>query len=1122
MSLCAAGLRPPAVPLVAHDPYFSIWSPADKLTDADTIHWTGKPHRLSSLVRIDERPFRILGTQPADVPALPQIDRQVLPTRTICTFEGQGVRLTLTFLTPALPEDLELLSRPVSYITWEVQSMDGKPHAVKVYFDVSSEVAINDPSQEVQWRELNGALPGLQVGSQEQPVLQKRGDDLRIDWGYAYCAAPLNSGGKSAFAIRSIAQESFATQGLLSGALTSPGPQDPKASAMALLFDLGQVRSTPVSRWLMLAYDDEVSIKYFRSKLRPYWRRGGMDAEALLAKAAIQYDSLRKRCAAFDADLMGALRKVGGEEYAQLCALAYRQTLAGNKVVADAAGKPLMFPKENFSNGCIGTVDVLFPQAPFFLTLSPGLTKAMLTPILDYAASPAWPYPYAPHDLGTYPHATGQVYGMEGTDGDRMPVEESGNMLIMLAALAKSEGQADFSKPYQPLLAKWVDYLVKEGLDPTNQLCSADMFGHLPRNANLSLKAVIGIGAYGQLCASMGRQDDASRYLGVARDYAAKWQELAKDEGRTRLAFGQQGTWSMKHNLIWDRILGLNLFPSSVGDAEAAWYLKVQGKYGLPVDHRTDTCLIDWALWSISLARNESDFQALFHPIYRYAHETPSRIPLSDWFVTTDAKQKGFQARPVVGGIFIKMLADPGTWTQWHRRGANTEGPWAPIRATLDPAREVVSTALISPMRWRYTFEKPSSNWTRPDFDDSAWQEGYAGFGTPGTPGAKIGTEWKTQGIWLRRKFSLPKNDLKNPRLYLIYDEDPEIYLNGALAAKLKGWATSYEEAEISPSALSTLRAGVNVLAIHAAQTYGGQCIDVGLIEEPRPLAVRKLIDFPVRDTSICVGSDGQYYLTGTTGESNGGPEDHQGWWYVNQGIRVWKSPDLVHWTPLGLVWTFEKDGTWQKPVKNGHRAVWAPEIHYLKGTFWLTYCLNWEGGGTGVLKSTTGKPEGPYVDVKTDGPITSEIDASLFQDDDGKVYFVFQNGKIARMKDDLSGLAEEPRLLRPANGSNVGFEGAFLTKAGGKYQLVCAEFNKFRGVVTYDCMMASSTNLYGPYGDRYLAIPHAGHNMLFKDKAGKWWATFFGNDTTAPWREKAGILPIEVDTEGRVRPITP
>lgn len=342
------------------------------------------------------------------------------------------------------------------------------------------------------------------------------------------------------------------------------------------------------------------------------------------------------------------------------------------------------------------------------------------------------------------------------------------------------------------------------------------------------------------------------------------------------------------------------------------------------------------------------------------------------------------------------------------------------------------------------------------------------------------------------------------------------------LATKLTGWITEYDEADIDSAALATLKPGKNLMAVHASQTYGGQTIDVGIGEEgegpvsaiPELPGLRKLFDYPLRDTSVCIGPDHAYYLTGTTG--------HPTWWLTNEGIRVWRSTDLTNWVPLGLVWSFEKDATWQKPFREDHRAIWAPEIHFIKGTFWLPYCVNWNGGGTGLLKSTSGKAEGPYVDVKPEGPLTAEIDASLFQDDDGQVYFVFQDGKIARIKDDMTGLAEQPRLLKPANSSHVGFEGAFLTKINGRYQLVCAEFNQRDGISAYDCMVASAESLFGPYSDRYLAIPHAGHNMFFKDREGYWWATFFGNDPLAPWRERPGILPIEVGPAGRIRPMIP
>jgi beta-xylosidase len=287
---------------------------------------------------------------------------------------------------------------------------------------------------------------------------------------------------------------------------------------------------------------------------------------------------------------------------------------------------------------------------------------------------------------------------------------------------------------------------------------------------------------------------------------------------------------------------------------------------------------------------------------------------------------------------------------------------------------------------------------------------------------------------------------------------------------------------------------------------------------EPKLPKLAPLFDYPVRDTCVCLGPDDTYYLTGTTG--------HPTWWQTNDGgIRLWKSKDLKKWEPLGPVWTFEKNATWQKKEEkdekgNPLRALWAPEVHYFKNTFWITYCINYSHGGTGVLKSTSGKVEGPYVDIKPDGPLTDRIDASLYCDDDGKAYFVWQNGMIARLKDDMSGLAEEPRHLKPANAEQVGFEGAFLTKINGRYRLVCAEFNQHEnGPATYDCMIAESDKLYGPYGDRYLAIPHGGHNMLFKDKDGGLWSTFFGSDPKAPFTERPAILPLEFDANGRIRP---
>jgi hypothetical protein len=443
---------------------------------------------------------------------------------------------------------------------------------------------------------------------------------------------------------------------------------------LATVFDLGEVGHDVATRHLMLAYDDEFSIELFGKRLRPYWRRSGMGAEELLQAAEKDYSTLMQRCATFDRDLVADLTAAGGEKYARVCALVYREALAGQKLAADADGAPLMFPKENSSNGCISTVDVIYPASPFFLLFSPRLLKAQLKPVLDYAQSSRWPWPFAPHDLGTYPRANGQVYGGgEKTEKDQMPVEESANMLLMLAALAKVEGRADFTLQYWATVTKWAQYLREKGLDPENQLCTDDFAGHLAHNANLSIKAILALGAYAALCDGAGKAEEAVDHRKLAAGMAEQWIRMARDGDHYRLAFDKPGTWSQKYNLVWDSLLGLNLFPKDVAQTEVAYYKRVQKKYGVPLDNRKDYTKLDWLLWTATLAGTPEDFDAILGPACAFVNETPDRLPVTDWYDTVSGKQIEFVARPVVGGLFIKVLANGPLWQKWSRHGAERE-----------------------------------------------------------------------------------------------------------------------------------------------------------------------------------------------------------------------------------------------------------------------------------------------------------------------------------------------------------------------------------------------------------------------------------------------------------------
>jgi hypothetical protein len=672
-----APIRPPAVPLIAHDPYFSVWSNTDKLTDSVPVHWTGKPNSLIATVRVDGKMYRVMGReQRQNTPALDQTSLEVLPTRTIYQFSGAGIKLGLTFFTPALPDDLDVLSRPLTYLEWTAASSDGQPHETAIYLEAGPDLVVNTPDEQVEAARFQvDGQSVLRMGSKEQAVLAKRGDDLRIDWGYLYLTADRAEGASSAIGTRQRMRGAFQNSGALPESDEIPD-NDPTRrggpTVLALSLNLGKVGATDVSRYMMIAYDDLYSIELFYRKQRAWWRRNGGDASTLITSARHDHDALLARAKTFDSELMADMTKVGGEKYARLAALAYRQTLAAHKLTADFDGTPMFYPKENFSNGCISTVDVIYPSSPFPLLFNPVLARAQLEPVMQYAASGRWKWPFAPHDLGTYPLADGQVYGGgERTEVNQMPVEESGNMLIEIGAIAKIEGNASFAAKYWPLLERWAAYLKEKGLDPENQLSTDDFAGHLAHNANLSIKAILAMGTFSMLADMTGHKQEAAEYHGAAQDFAKKWQTLAANGDHYRLAFDKEGTWSQKYNLVWDRILGLHLFPEEIVNKEIAFYEKTQNKYGIPLDNRRAYTKLDWLVWTATLAPNQADFEKLVAPAYLWLNETPTRVPLTDWYDTETGKQQGFQARSVVGGIFMKMLSDPDMWKKYATRAMN-------------------------------------------------------------------------------------------------------------------------------------------------------------------------------------------------------------------------------------------------------------------------------------------------------------------------------------------------------------------------------------------------------------------------------------------------------------------
>lgn len=584
-----------------------------------------------------------------------QTSVDVLATSTYYTFTCGPVELDVVFTAPQLIDDLDLLSTPINYISYRVRSLDKKVHNVQLYFEATPELAVNENTQPTSAKIFSkNGIRYIEAGTIDQPICYHKGDGICIDWGYAYLAAPSKTGTEIGLGDYYEMKRSFIQNGKTGlSTLNWWAKCAEEQPAMTFVHNLGAVDKTGNTGFLMLGYDDIYSIEYMYERYMGYWKHEGkVSIFDAFEKLRDNYLQIMQRCRIQDETIYDDALEAGGKQYAEICSAAYRQAISAHKLFTDKDGNLLFFSKENNSGGFINTVDVTYPSTPLFLTYNIDLVKGMMTSIFDYNASKRWTKPYPAHDLGVYPIANGQIYGAD------MPVEESGNMVILSATIAKIEGNANYAKKYWDLLTIWTNYLVENGLDPENQLCTDDFAGHWAHNANLSLKAIMGITGYSEMARMLGMNDVADKYITIAKDMACKWESMAREGDHYRLAFDRKNTWSQKYNMIWDKMWQTNLFPDEITQKEIAYYLTKQNTYGLPLDSRNTYSKSDWILWSASMSANQTEFEKFVSPLYKYINETVSRVPMSDYFYTDSGKMVGFKARSVVGGYWIKVLMD--------------------------------------------------------------------------------------------------------------------------------------------------------------------------------------------------------------------------------------------------------------------------------------------------------------------------------------------------------------------------------------------------------------------------------------------------------------------------------
>ncbi|KAJ1547519.1 hypothetical protein HK405_005641, partial [Cladochytrium tenue] len=669
-------VRPPSTPLAVRSPYLSTWMPADSIVGTWPQFWTnGQTKGWAGIARVDGAAYAILGNPIQDsVVGLTanavQKSLTLTPTTSTYVLAAGPVQVTLVFFSPVEPSDPKLQSIPMSYLQISAVSTDGASHSVQIECDISAEWAHGDSSQVATWAVdssvtvTGGTLQSFTVQAQTQTQFSETGD--YPNWGtVVWSTLNANSltwqSGDDATTIRA----NFASNGQLANtnnanyrAINSGWP------IFAFANDFGSVGTTPTATLTyVIGHVRNQAITYQGTAQNAYWTNYWSDWQGMLQYFYNDLPNAVTRNAALDSQITTAATNANGGNYAIILALATRQAFAGTEFVGSSSDPWLML-KEISSDGNVQTVDVVYPASPILYYLNPDYLRYIMNPLVDYMSSGLWPQSYSCHDIGSsYPNADGHNDG----GGEYMPVEESANMLLMIAMYAQSNpsAAATWITSHYSLFRQWADYLVEYGLYPENQLTTDDFAGWIANSTNLALKATLGVGAMGRISNLVGRTGDAIHYTSTAQSFIQTVVSVATDPSGAYLdlAYGDSGVWSSKYNVFMDKLLGLNLVPSSVVALEDAKYRAVSNAYGVPLDARHTYTKGDWELWLAASASDSTLRQNIVNAVASYLNATPQRVPFSDWYDTIAATQNGFQARPVVGGTYSILAVNKGTAT---------------------------------------------------------------------------------------------------------------------------------------------------------------------------------------------------------------------------------------------------------------------------------------------------------------------------------------------------------------------------------------------------------------------------------------------------------------------------
>ncbi|KAF7299431.1 hypothetical protein MIND_00892900 [Mycena indigotica] len=667
----ATPFNPSAIPLAVRSPYLNTWlaqgGNGRALSSTWPSFWTGQA--CPRLAKIDGINYSWLGTPAVDGVTYTRATQKsvtITATQSIFVLSAGPVDLTVTFLSPVEPNDLVKQSFPFSYVSVVAASTDGASHKVSIYCDISGEWNSGANTWTINWETTKGDILTHRVQTAAQAQYEEINDVTQ--YGSIYWSTVNSAGTTTQTGPDRQVREEFLKNGKLTNALDKTFRQIYNSwPVFAHAHDLGSVSSTATKPKLFtIGHVRNPSIQYIVAggsyqDRSPYFFTKFPTVAAALTSFVNDFSAALTRANAFDAKVQADASKISAD-YAGVVALSIRQALATIEITTSKTAfgtydpnDVIVFMKEISSNGNMNTVDVIFPAWPVLLYVNPALGKYLLEGVLRYQATGQYPNKWSIHDIGgNFPKAIGHNDGGD----EAMPVEESGNMIIMALSYAQKTGDLSHIKKYVPLFDQFAQFLVSDSLIPANQISTDDFAGPLANQTNLAIKGIIGIGAMGEIHKLLKNNAQSANYSSIAASYVPQWQKLATAASgdHLTLAYGQDNTWGLTYNLFADKLLKLNLFPQSVYDMQTAWYTSHTNAFGVQLDTRHTYTKTDWEIWTATWVTSTALRDTLIGAVKSFVSDGKFDGPFSDWYDTVSGNQVGFRARPVVGGHLAFLI----------------------------------------------------------------------------------------------------------------------------------------------------------------------------------------------------------------------------------------------------------------------------------------------------------------------------------------------------------------------------------------------------------------------------------------------------------------------------------